>query len=86
MISRSGEGSYTLGGEKQTTKKLEIKVDLGGVAGVIAPVIGTEPKPTYAWMAGGRVPMFIRIQTQFYEGAPLWTIEQAAPEWTPAEK
>lgn len=86
VISRSGEGSYTLGGEKQTAKKLEIKVDLGGVAGLIAPLVGKEPKPTCAWMAGGRIPMFIRIQTQFYEGAPLWTIQQTAPEWASEEK
>jgi len=86
IISRAGEGTYTLGGERQTAKKLEIKVDLGGIAGLIAPVIGKEPKPTYAWMAGGRVPMFIRIQTQFYEGGPLWTIQQTAPAWPSEEK
>ena len=81
VISRAGEDSYTLGGERLTARKLELKVDLGGVAGLIAPMIGKEPKPTYAWMAGGHVPMFIRIQTQFYEGAPLWTIQQTAPVW-----
>jgi hypothetical protein len=81
VIARAGEDTYTLGGERQTAKKLEIKVDLGGVAGLIAPVIGKEPKPTRAWMAGGRVPMFIRIETQFYEGAPLWTIQQTSPAY-----
>ncbi len=79
VISRSGDAPYALGGEHRTGKKLELKVDLGGVAGVIAPILGKEPKPTYAWMADGRVPMFIRIQTQFYEGGPLWTIQQTAP-------
>ena len=86
VISRSGEDSYTLGGERQTAKKLELKVDLGGMAGLIAPIIGKEPKPTYAWMAGGHVPMFIRIETQFYDGAPLWMIEQTAPAWPSAER
>ncbi len=86
VISRAGEDSYTLGSERETAKKVELKVNLGGVAGLIAPIIGKEPKPTYAWMAGGAVPMFIRIQTQFYEGAPLWTIEQTAPVWNSAER
>jgi hypothetical protein len=86
VISRAGEDTYTLGDERQTAKKLELKVDLGGVAGVIAPIIGKEPKPSYAWMAGGRVPMFLRLQTQFYEGAPLWTIQQTAPSWHNAER
>jgi hypothetical protein len=86
VISRAGEDTYTLGGERQTAKKLELKVDLGGVVGLIAPIVGKEPKPTTAWMAGGRVPMFIRIQTQFYEGGPLWTIQQTAPAWPSDEK
>ena len=85
VISRAGEDSYTLGGERQTARKLELKMDLGGVAGLIAPMIGKEPKPTYAWMADGHVPMFIRIQTQFYDGAPLWTIQQTAPQWPSPE-
>ncbi len=85
-ISRAGEDNYTLGGERQTAKKLEIKVELGGVAGLIAPVIGKEPRSGTAWMAGGKVPMFIRIQTQFYEGGPLWTIQQTAPAWPSDEK
>jgi hypothetical protein len=86
VISRAGEDTYTLGGERQTAQKLQLKVDLGGLAGLIAPVIGKEPKPTEVWMAGGRVPMFIRIRTQFYEGAPLWTIQQTAPGWPSEEK
>ena len=86
VISRAGEDSYTLGGERQTAKKLELKVELGGVVGLIAPIVGKEPKPTTVWMAGGRVPMFIRIQTQFYEGGPLWTIQQTAPSWPSDEK
>lgn len=85
VISRVGEDTYTLGSKRQTATKLELKVDLGGIAGFIAPIIGKEPKPTYAWMAGGEIPMFIRIQTQFYEGAALWTIQQTAPTWPSRE-
>lgn len=85
-ISRAGEGPYTVGGERQTAKKLEVKIELGGVAGIIAPVIGKEPKLTTAWMSSGRVPMFLRIRTQFYEDGPLWTIQQTAPAWPSDEK
>jgi hypothetical protein len=81
VISRAGEDTYLVGGRRETASRFEIKVDLGGIAGVIAPVIGKEPKPIYARMAGGNVPMFIRIETQFYEGAPVWTIEQTSPVW-----
>lgn len=83
VISPAGEDTYTLGSERRTARKLEMKVELGGVAGLIAPIIGKEPRPTTAWMAGGRVPMFIRIRTQFFEGGPLWTIQQTAPAWGP---
>ena len=81
VISRAGEDSYTLAGERHSARKLELKIDLGGLAGLLAPVLGKEPRLTTAWMADGRIPMFIRLRTQFYEGAPLWTIRQTAPEW-----
>ena len=86
VISRAGEGTYLLGDRRETASKFEIKVDLGGVAGVIAPIVGKEPKPIYAQMAGGKVPMFIRIETQFYEGAPRWTIEQTSPVWPSSQE
>jgi hypothetical protein len=85
VISRAGQDTDSLAGIPKTASKLELKVQLGGVAGLVAPIIGKEPRTSYAWMAEGRVPMFIRIQTQFYEGAPLWTIEQTTPVW-PEEK
>jgi hypothetical protein len=86
VISRAGEDTYMLGGRRETGPKFEVKIDLGGVAGMIAPVIGKQPKPIYARMAGGKVPMFIRIETQFYEGAPVWTIEQTSPAWPSPEQ
>jgi hypothetical protein len=87
VISRAGDDTYFLGGRRKTGSKFEIKVDLGGVVGIIAPIVGKEPKPIYARMAGGKVPMFIRIETQLYEGAPVWTIEQTSPVWpSPEEK
>ena len=86
VISRAGEDAYSLEGMHRTASKIEIKVELGGITGVVAPILGKEPKTTYAWMAGGQVPMFFRIQTQFYEGAPLWTIEQTSPAWSGSEE
>jgi hypothetical protein len=86
VISRAGDDTYLLGGRRETGPKFEIKIDLGGVVGIIAPIVGKEPKPIYAQMAGGTVPMFIRIETQFYEGAPVWTIEQTSPVWPSSEE
>lgn len=85
-ISRAGEDTYSLCGIPGTAKKFEVKVELGGLAGLFAGVMGKQAKPTTAWMAGGDVPMFIRIQTQFYAGAPLWTIQQTVPVWPSEEK
>jgi hypothetical protein len=50
-------------------------VDLGGVAGVIAPVIGKQPKDTMVWVLEGEVPGFVRQVGQLYEGGPVVSIE-----------
>jgi hypothetical protein len=52
-----------------------VKVDLGGVTGVVAPLIGKQPKDTLVWIVGGRAPVFVRMEGQLYEGGPGWTIE-----------
>ena len=56
-------------------------VELGGVAGVVAPLIGKQPPDDRAWVLEGQEPAFIRADVSFYDGGPLWTIQLASPVW-----
>jgi hypothetical protein len=80
-ISPAGEDSFSIGGSAAKAMRYVVKVDIGGISGVIAPIIGKQPPDTHIWMVGGRAPGFLKSEGQLYEGGPIWRIEMASPIW-----
>lgn len=56
-----------------------VKVQIGGVAGVVAPLVGKQPPDTHLWVLGGNAPAWIKSEGPLYEGGPIWRIELASP-------
>ena len=83
-IASVGEDPFSVGGSTVKAIKYEIKVDLGGVSGVVAPIIGKQPPAVYVWMVGGKAPGFLRSDGPLFEGGPIWRIELASPQWPKA--
>ncbi len=71
-----GELPFTLGGLPRKATNYDVHIELGGVAGVVAPIIGKEPADYHVWILSASDPAFIREQGQLYEGGPIWTIQQ----------
>lgn len=63
-----------------------MKVDLGGITGMVAPLIGKAPADLNLWVSDGDAPAFIRMEGQLYNGGPIWTVEMAAPVWPKARR
>jgi hypothetical protein len=80
-ISPAGEDSFSIGGSAVKATRYVVKVDIGGISGVIAPIFGKQPPDTYIWMVDGRAPGFLKSEGQLYEGGPIWRIEMASPIW-----
>ena len=80
-ITPDGDDIFTIAGTHHRAHRLKINVELGGMAGLVAPILGKEPKASYVWVTVGKVPVFLRLQAQFYEGGPIWNVEQASPVW-----
>jgi len=81
LISPRGEEPFSLLGSPRKAMRFEIKIELGGVAGVVAPLIGKQPPAIQIWIAEGPAPGFVKEEGPFYEGGPIWTIELASPAW-----
>ena len=79
LLQPEGEESFTAAGTPHKAFRYRIKVELGGVAGVVAPVIGKQPKDLRVWILRGVAPAFLRLEGQLYAGGPVWRIEQTAP-------
>src|SRR5580658_2512234 len=81
LISPEGEDSVSAGGLSHKATRYVVKVDIGGVAGVVAPLVGKQPADTHVWMLGGDAPSFAKSEGPLYNGGPIWRIELTSPEW-----
>ena len=81
-VSYVGEEPFWVGGTELKARHFTVKIELKGLAGIVAPVIGKEPPDLNIWIYNDSVPAFLRSQAPLYEGGPTWTIELASPVWT----
>lgn len=80
-VTRAGEDPFSVGGSKRSARHYVVKVDLGGIAGVVAPLVGKQPPDSHVWILGGEAPAFVRSEAPLYTGGPLWRIDLASPVW-----
>lgn len=81
LTRRDGEESFRVGGMTRRSNKYRIHVEIGGVAGLIAPFIGKQPPDMEMWVTTGEVATMLKMVGPFYEKGPIWTVELAAPVW-----
>ena len=86
VVSSRGEEPFSVVGSSHQAIHYEIKIDLGGVAGVVAPLIGKQPPNIHAWVVGGQAPTLIREKGPIYPEGPIMTIELASPVWQDSSK
>jgi hypothetical protein len=80
-IKPEDEETFWAAGVRHRATRYAVKVELGGVTGIVAPVLGKQPKDTHVWILGGKAPAFVRMEGQFYEDGPIWRIELTSPIW-----
>ena len=80
-ISPNGEETFSVAGARHRATLFRVKVDIGGIAGMIAPLIGKQPADTTIWVVGEGAPAFVRADEALYVGGPIWSIQMTGPEW-----
>ncbi len=81
VVSSRGEENFSVVEASQKAVHYEIKIDLGGIAGVVAPMVGKQPPDIEAWVVGGQAPTFLREVGPLYPEGPMMTIQLASPVW-----
>ena len=81
MISVAGSDPFYIAGAKKAATHYVLHVDLGGVTGVVAPIIGKEPPDAHVWILEGEAPAFVRSRSQMFQDAPVWQIDLFGPQW-----
>ena len=68
LISPDGEESFSAGGFAHKATRYVVKVEIGGIAGVVAPIVGKQPQETHVWILGGDAPSFVKLEGPLYPG------------------
>lgn len=78
-ISVAGQDAFSTGGISRKATHYVLKVEIGGISGLLAPLVGKQPPDSHVWILEGETPAFIKAEQQFYLGGPLWRIELVSP-------
>jgi hypothetical protein len=74
-ISPQGEDTFSAGETSRKVTHYVVKVQIGGLAGVVAPLAGKQPPDTQIWILGGDAPAMVKTEGPLCEGCPVWQIE-----------
>ena len=81
VISPEGEDSFSIGGSSHKATRYLAKIQIGGVTGLVAPLVGKQPPDTHVWILGGDAPVFVKLEGPLYQDGPTWRIELTSPVW-----
>ena len=80
-LSVAGAESFSTGGTARKATHYVVKVELGGVAGLVAPLVGKQPPDSHVWVLGGEAPAFVKSEGPMFQDGPIWRIELVSPVW-----
>ncbi len=86
IIVPNGEDKFAVAGGPHKAMRFTVKVDIGGIAGMIAPLVGKKPADTNIWVVHEGAPAFVRADEALYLGGPIWSIEITGPVWPQSRK
>jgi hypothetical protein len=78
-IQTAGREPFSTGASRRSATHYVLKVEIGGVSGLLAPLLGKQPPDSHVWILGGEAPAFVKSEQPLYAGGPLWRIELVSP-------
>jgi hypothetical protein len=81
-----GDDRFSVVGAPYNATLFVLKVELGGLTGVVAPLIGKQPPDTKVWVVASGTPAFVKAEQSLYPDGPIWRIELTSPNWPNAPK
>ncbi|HTZ98615.1 MAG TPA: hypothetical protein VMB18_19590 [Terriglobales bacterium] len=86
VVSPQSEDEFSIQKTQYKAKTYLVHIDIGGVAGAVAPLVGKQPQDTRVWVLKADVPIFLRSVGPLSAGAPVIQIDLAGPTWPESAK
>jgi hypothetical protein len=81
VLSREGEEPVLVGDGSMRAIRYLVKLELEGLTGVVAPLVGKEPPDLRYWLVAGDVPVFAKFEGAMFLNGPVWRLEQTPIRW-----
>ena len=81
-LKSDGTEIFRSAGRINHAHRFLIHADLGGIMGLVAPILGKSPADSYAWVSADEVPAFIKSESPLYLGGPVLRTELVSPVWS----
>jgi hypothetical protein len=79
------EETAMLGNQSRKVTRYLVKLEIGGLTGVIASLLGKKPPDLRYWFVTGDVPAFVKFQGAMFLNGPVWRLELTTVEWPKTE-
>jgi hypothetical protein len=80
-MGAEGEQRVSVGGQGKKVIRYLVNLEVGGLTGALASLVGKEPPDLRYWLVPGEVPAFVRFQGAMFLNGPVWRLEMASVEW-----
>lgn len=78
-FTAQGEDKFSVGGFERQAVHYQLKFDLKGLAGIVAPLVGKQPPDLGIWIEPGEVPAFVKEEGPISEDGPIVSIQAIGP-------
>ena len=80
-LKPEGSDRFFIGASSHPATRYLVDLEIGGMMGVLASVVGKEPPDLRYWITEGPPRAFVKFEGPFYLNGPVWRIELTAPRW-----
>lgn len=80
-FTSEGEENFSIGGVDRKATRYNMKIEIGGIKGVIAPLVGKQPPDTKFWVLSGDAPALLMSEGPLFYGGPIWRVELSSPTY-----
>ena len=80
-LRAEGEDKFFAGDVARTATRYLLKMELRGVTGVVASILGKDPPQVRYWISTGAAPGFVKFEGPMFLNGPRWRVEMTGPRW-----
>src|SRR5207302_1968632 len=78
-LRAEGKDKFFAGDVARTATRYLLKMELRGVTGVVASILGKDPPQVRYWISTGAAPGFVKFEGPMFLNGPRWRVEGIGP-------